>query len=60
MNAEQQKAGTLDMGSVMDMVAGVGLVSAHLPRQFESMIPGVALPAEDVGGQNFADIPRFT
>lgn len=80
---------------VWAVVAGVGLVSDHLPRwlaggkqfaveavrtaqetlptvtdkvaesapglarQFESLIPGVALPAQDVGGQDFADIPRF-
>lgn len=76
-------------------VAGVGLVSDHLPRwlasgeqfatetmrkaqetlptvtdkvaesapglarQIEGLIPGTALPAEDVGGQDLADIPRF-
>ena len=80
---------------VWAVVAGVGLVSDHLPRwlaggeqlateavrkaqetlptvtdkvaesapalarQFESLIPGAALPAEDVGGQDLADIPRF-
>jgi hypothetical protein len=77
------------------VVAGIGLVSDHLPRwlasgeqlaaetmrkaqetlptvtdkvtesapglarQIEDLIPGRALPAEDVGGQDFADIPRF-
>ena len=85
---------------VWAVVAGVGLVSDHLPRwlaggkqlaveavhkaqetlptvtgstvigkvaesapglarQFESLIPGAALPAQDVGGQDLADIPRF-
>lgn len=80
---------------VWAVVAGVGLVSDHLPRwlaggerlaaeavrkaqetlptvtdkvaesspglarQIEGLIPGAALPAEDVGGQDMADIPRF-
>ena len=80
---------------VWAVVAGVGLVSGHLPRwlaggeqlaakavrkaqetlptvtdkvaesapglarQFERLVPGAALPAQDVGGQDFADIPRF-
>lgn len=30
-----------------------------LARQLEGLIPGAPLPAEDVGGQDFADIPRF-
>lgn len=30
-----------------------------LTRQIENLIPGTDLPTEDVGGQDFADIPRF-
>ncbi len=31
----------------------------ELARQIEGLIPGAALPAQDVGGQDLADIPRF-
>ena len=30
-----------------------------LARQIEGLVPGAALPAQDVGGQDLADIPRF-
>ena len=30
-----------------------------LTRQIEDLMPGTDLPAKDVGGQDFADIPRF-
>ena len=42
--------------AVTDQVAAS---APGLARQIDSLLPGAVLPAQDVGGQDLADIPRF-